>query len=163
MYVCVCVRCGRRDDSASHLTFFFFFIPFLAFTLPSAVISAAVKGHAPAVKELLSAGALPNNANNAGTTALHWAALEGHIQVVKELLAKGAKPDVKDCNGRTALSMSEDRRHRDVSALLQRAINSAGGAADAAFHQSVAPPAQGGGNGQGPAAGGFAGREGRQS
>jgi hypothetical protein len=52
---------------------------------------AAVRGHEPTVKALLSHGASTEAADKDGLTALHWSTAMGHLGVVEALVAAGAK------------------------------------------------------------------------
>ena len=60
-------------------------------TYGHAVIAAAARGDQEAVKILLSQGALVDQCNSTGTTALHQAAANGHVQTIEVLLAWGAE------------------------------------------------------------------------
>jgi hypothetical protein len=62
----------------------------------AALVAAAKKGDAVAVKELLAKGADPNFKTNFGATALSFAADRGSVDVVKLLVAKGADVNVRD-------------------------------------------------------------------
>ncbi|KAK0517361.1 hypothetical protein JMJ35_000516 [Cladonia borealis] len=59
-------------------------------TYGHAVIAAAARGDQKAVEILLSKGALVDQSNATGTTALHQAAANGHLQTIEVLLAWGA-------------------------------------------------------------------------
>ena len=60
-------------------------------TYGHAVIAAAARGDQEVVKILLSQGALVDQCNATGTTALHQAAANGHVQAIEVLLAWGAE------------------------------------------------------------------------
>lgn len=60
--------------------------------------SAAVKGYAEIVRELLKAGTRCNICSKLNVTPLHLAAQEGYVSVVKELLNHNADPNIADDN-----------------------------------------------------------------
>ena len=78
---------------------------------------AAELGSAPAVRQLLAAGARPDARTrftsplHARQTALHRAAAAGHADVVRVLLEAGADPEVRDALGRGPLWLAARRRH----------------------------------------------------
>ncbi|HEX6612909.1 MAG TPA: ankyrin repeat domain-containing protein [Rhodanobacteraceae bacterium] len=87
----------------------------------SALMSAALEGHANIARTLLEAGANPNLADRHGTTALMEAARAGACEVLEALLA--AQPDVhaRDAHGRDALLLacqSPRANARCIQALL---------------------------------------------
>ena len=51
------------------------------------------------MKELITAGADTNNADNEGRTALWTAAYQGHVECLKELIAAGADINKKANDG----------------------------------------------------------------
>jgi ankyrin repeat protein len=69
----------------------------------SALMIAAYKGNAPAVKALLAKDA---QVNNPGWTALHYAALIGNDDIVRMLLEASAYIDAESPNGTTPLMMA---------------------------------------------------------
>jgi ankyrin repeat protein len=83
------------------------------------------------VEKLLAAGADVNDANRAGTTALHGAAFWGWNSVVRLLAERGARLDAKDARGRTPIDAALGRAggngfggnridlHEDTAALLR--------------------------------------------
>src|SRR5690348_8782066 len=87
----------------------------------SALMSAALEGHAGIARTLLEAGANPNLADRHGTTALMEAARAGACEVLEALLA--GQPDVhaRDAHGRDALLLacqSPRANARCIQALL---------------------------------------------
>jgi ankyrin repeat protein len=66
-------------------------------------MAAAINGYAEIVKLLAEYGAILDEKNNDGTTALIFASQNGNNEVVKVLLENGANPDLKDNNGKSAL------------------------------------------------------------
>jgi N-acyl-D-amino-acid deacylase len=93
-----------------------------AFGSPTAtpLMYAALYGDADAVRQLLSAGADPNAANDSGTTALMWAV--GDVDKTRLLLDAGANPEVRGDDGRTPLMIAATRpgSSRVASLLLAR-------------------------------------------
>lgn len=81
----------------------------------TAVMLAAIKGHLPVVKYLVSAGA---DINHPGWTPLSYAALEGHTEVVRFLLDSGANANGKVPNGATSLMLAARGGHEAVVRLL---------------------------------------------
>ena len=70
---------------------------------------AAVGGNMDIVVDCkVSFGAILNQQDNAGRTALMYAAMEDRVEVVKYLLLEGADPNIKDNNGKNALSLAEE-------------------------------------------------------
>ncbi len=61
----------------------------------SAIIEAARRGDAEAVRSLLDGGADVNTAQGDGMTALHWAAERGHAEVADLLLSAAADVEAK--------------------------------------------------------------------
>ena len=71
------------------------------------LIEAASKGHADAVRVLISRGAEVNKHEPCnGFTALHVAAQDGHVPVIELLASNGARIDVRDELGFTPLSVA---------------------------------------------------------
>jgi len=62
-----------------------------------------MSGDSAQVRNLLAAGANPNQLDEAGDTALHVAALQGHLDVVNALLEGGADANAKDARGWTPI------------------------------------------------------------
>ncbi len=72
------------------------------------------------VGRLLAEGADPNEANDAGATALHLAASEGHVEVARELIRLGADVDLAEFDGDTPLiNASAFGRTEMVKLLLE--------------------------------------------
>lgn len=72
----------------------------------SALMMAALKGHADWVKRLLDRGARTEGLEPLAWTALHYAATGPEPQTVQLLLARGAKVDARSPNGSTPLMMA---------------------------------------------------------
>lgn len=70
----------------------------------TALMVAALKGHAEIVNMLLAAGAKVNARNSVGTTALLYAVPTNSLTVVRALVNAGADVDVTAGNGRNAFS-----------------------------------------------------------
>ena len=73
----------------------------------TALATAAVSGHTPAVAFLLERGADVNARNRDGNTALHGAAFLGHAEVVELLLKNGADAQARSGRGETPFDSSE--------------------------------------------------------
>ncbi len=87
----------------------------------SALMLAALKGHADIVDQLLAAGA---PVNNDGWTPLIYAAFEGHLDIVERLLARGAEVDALSPNKSNALMVAARNGHLDVvRRLLKTDVN----------------------------------------
>jgi ankyrin repeat protein len=61
-----------------------------------ALVRAAFKNDAPAVRALLSSGWDANSRVHNNVSALHWAAFHGNAAMTRDLVAHGAAMDVKD-------------------------------------------------------------------
>ncbi|MEI9815053.1 MAG: ankyrin repeat domain-containing protein [Acidobacteriota bacterium] len=70
------------------------------------LLSAAHRGDAPAVEELLRAGAPSNARNPYGATAITEAAANGHVAVLAALLRAGADANQTASGGETALMLA---------------------------------------------------------
>lgn len=75
----------------------------------SPVVPRAEDDVLAAVVLLLDAGAHPDEANDAGDTALHAAAGAGMTRVIQQLADRGATLDVKNKNGQTPLALTLPR------------------------------------------------------
>lgn len=84
----------------------------------TALMLAAYRGHAQAVRRLLDAGAAPDND---GWTALHYAAFGGHGEVATLLIERGADLDPVAPNGQTPLMLAAGSGHLDVAKRLVEA------------------------------------------
>jgi ankyrin repeat protein len=84
------------------------------------LIWASEMGSTECVKNLLDAGADPNEFEIDGWSALHWAARNGHLGVATLLLEHGASLGQRDRRGHTPLDWAIDREHWDVAGVLKR-------------------------------------------
>jgi Ankyrin repeats (3 copies)/NACHT domain len=84
------------------------------------LIWASEMGSTECVKDLLDAGADPNEFEVDGWSALHWAARNGHLGVATLLLERGASLGQRDGRGHTPLDWAIDREHWDVVSVLKR-------------------------------------------
>lgn len=88
----------------------------------TALLTAALAGHAAIAAALLEGGADVNRADSRGTTPLIEAARAGAADVVELLLAHGADPARVDAIGRNALIVACQSRNADracIAALLE--------------------------------------------
>lgn len=74
--------------------------------------SAASHSEIEKVKQLLDAGADPNQLDKEISTALHYAAVKGRPDVVRLLIARGAKVNIKNVNDHTPLDWAEITRKK---------------------------------------------------
>ena len=84
----------------------------------TALIDAALEGHAGCVRLLVSRGANKEARNKSGTTALYWAARQGHSDCVRLLVEGGANMDSSDENRQTALLWAASKGDTDCVRLL---------------------------------------------
>jgi cytohesin len=85
----------------------------------SASSYAAELGNAQMAKELLDAGASPDQRDKQGDVPLHWAANNGRVEAIKVLLAGHAAVDASDRQGITPLmSAIAHNQAGSVKALL---------------------------------------------
>src|SRR5258708_39593262 len=84
----------------------------------AALMSAAIKGDAPAVKALLDKGANANAADDVGRTPLTEAAYFGHTDVGKLLIDRGADVFAKKKDGETPLTIAGP--HKEIPDMLDR-------------------------------------------
>ncbi|MEW6323470.1 MAG: fumarylacetoacetate hydrolase family protein [Acidobacteriota bacterium] len=85
----------------------------------TALMRAAARGDAAAVRALLAQGADPNVAGDPQrVTALMCAAYFGHAEVVQLLVARGARLDVKDATGAAAVDWAAVAGHAALEPLL---------------------------------------------
>ena len=85
---------------------------------PTALVWAALEGHADAARKLLEAGADPNLESD-GWLPLLVAARKGSLAIVRDLLAHGADRELRDHHGQTALMIADDWRDKDVEDELR--------------------------------------------
>jgi ankyrin repeat protein len=91
--------------------------------LPTALISAAFRGHTAVVFALLSAGADVSATNIQARTALHLAADQDHADVVALLCQSGAPLDARDHVHQTALHLAAWQDHlASVHALVRAGV-----------------------------------------
>ncbi|XP_059470433.1 uncharacterized protein LOC132193653 [Neocloeon triangulifer] len=81
----------------------------------------AKEGRADLVRKLVANGHDPNQWDDTGMTALHWATDRGNLEVVKCLLSLGAEFDFKDADGQTALHYAASCGHVEVVDALLKA------------------------------------------
>lgn len=81
----------------------------------TALMMAAIKGHAPSVKLLLDRGA---RVDSDGWTALHYAASGGHAEVARMLILRGANLDARSANGTTPVMLAARNEHFSTMELL---------------------------------------------
>lgn len=114
------------------------------------LIAAAKAGDADTVRSLLAAGADPDQAGEAGETALMAAAGQGHLAVVQALIEAGAKADATDDNGWTALFKAVYNHELDTGfAPVAKALIEAGANPNATIHFGITPLMLAAGGGEG--------------
>ncbi len=84
----------------------------------TALMWAAMFGHADVAEILLKHGANVNAKDNDGWTALMKAAKYGHADVAEVLLKHGADVNANNNNGKTALMFAAENGHADVAEVL---------------------------------------------
>ena len=70
----------------------------------SPIFQAATYGEVESARALLKQGANPNEKDESGRTALHWACQEGRIKIIRLLIKFGAQVDATDNLGFTPLA-----------------------------------------------------------
>lgn len=85
---------------------------------PDPVQIACRAGHADIVQALVAKGAILDQKNNTGATALMYAAAGGFDNICKMLLDAGADVRVEDKNAKTALQYAQLHSRQKVEALL---------------------------------------------
>ena len=80
----------------------------------TALLTAAIEGHADIVKTLLGAGANVNATDKEDYTALICAAIKGHVETVHTLPGAGANVDAARNNGNTPLIIAAMEGHVDI-------------------------------------------------
>jgi len=84
-----------------------------------ALLAAARKGDAAAVRKLLDAGVSPNAATEYGATPLHYAADKGHLEVAELLIRRKADVNARDrFYQATPLTWAVMRNHAGVAGAL---------------------------------------------
>jgi len=99
----------------------------------TALMAAALAGHARIADALLTAGADPDLADHRGTTALMEAARSGSVALIHALGKRKANPNLVDASGRSALILacqSRNANEETVRALLALEADRAHAAAD---------------------------------
>lgn len=90
----------------------------------TALMLASEQGNAPAVRQLLAAGAAPNARSRNGGTALMYAASIGNNAAVRTLLQSGSAVNSMNVEGKTALMAAAGGGHLDtVRVLLENGAN----------------------------------------
>jgi ankyrin repeat protein len=85
----------------------------------TALIDAASRGQAEAVRMLLDAGAdVEAKTKIEKKTALLLAADQGHVKIVQMLIGNRSNVNARDGNGKTALIIAAARGHTDIVQLL---------------------------------------------
>lgn len=84
----------------------------------TALMSAALIGHTPALIALLDRGVDINSQDLHGRTALMEAVYGGHMDTVKTLLERGADANIVDDSGWTALMEAASKGFYEAVALL---------------------------------------------
>lgn len=87
------------------------------------MIAAAQAGNSSVVEKLVKAGAIVDERDTRGRTALIYAAQNGSVNIVKILLAAGASTTLRDDRGHNALRLSVEKRHSDIVRLLIESTN----------------------------------------
>lgn len=82
-----------------------------------ALMLAALRGHADAVRWLLEHGAEVNRGGKQWS-ALHYATFSGHEDIVRALLARGADVNARTTNDSTALMLTARQGHETLARLL---------------------------------------------
>mmetsp|Transcript_13193 Transcript_13193/g.15674 ORF Transcript_13193/g.15674 Transcript_13193/m.15674 type:complete len:144 (-) Transcript_13193:436-867(-) len=85
-------------------------------------------GHPGCAKILISHGAIINEANRYGDTALIIASARGDVTGVKILMEAGADPSIHNKEGRTAADCSKmnwSRKTADIMSILQKTFDAA--------------------------------------
>ena len=82
----------------------------------TALMLAAIKGHAPSVSLLLERGARVDSRQ--GWTALHYAAAGGHTEVARILILHGANLDARSDNGTTPAMLAARQKQFSTLELL---------------------------------------------
>lgn len=98
----------------------------------TALLSAALAGHADVARVLLDHGADVDAVSSIDTTALYHAAYEGHDAIVKMLLDSGAAPNHADRHGQTPL-------HEAASKAIARMLIDHGGTVGAKTQKGLTP------------------------
>jgi ankyrin repeat protein len=90
----------------------------------TALMQAAVHGHAQVVEWLVRHGAELDHTAKYGLSALMLAVVNGHVAIVQILVRAGAKLGLKGTGapgfaGKTALDLAQARGDRDLTAILE--------------------------------------------
>jgi ankyrin repeat protein len=84
----------------------------------TALIYAAIVGHAEFARMLLERGAMIDPRDMFGRTPLHLAVFNGRTEVVRLLLERGADPHVRDENGNTPSELGSQEGYHEIVELL---------------------------------------------
>ena len=84
----------------------------------TSIVSAAQRGRASAVEEMLKLPQDPSLGDHESRTALHGACMNGHMDVVQLLLESGCDMNATDNAGRTALHLASGNGYVKILRLL---------------------------------------------
>ena len=82
------------------------------------VARAAKQNDAGQVRSLIADDGNPNQTDEEGRTAMHYAAINGNLQIIAILIKGGAKLDPKEKLGNTPLHLAADANHVEAAQLL---------------------------------------------
>ena len=82
------------------------------------VARAAKQNDAATVRSVIANGGYPDQTDDEGRTAMHYAAINGNLQIIAILIKGGAKLDPKEKLGNTPLHMAADRNQVEATKLL---------------------------------------------
>ncbi|MBK1790028.1 ankyrin repeat domain-containing protein [Persicirhabdus sediminis] len=85
---------------------------------------AAWNGHTNIVNILIEEGAMVDNMEGEGNTALINAAFKGHLEIVTILLEAGANPHLKGVNGWKPVDAAKAASHEEIYLLLRELTKS---------------------------------------
>ena len=82
------------------------------------VAHAAKQNDAGQVRSLIANGGYPDQADEEGRTAMHYAAINGNLQIIAILIKEGAKRDPREKLGNTPLHLAADVNQVEAVQLL---------------------------------------------